>query len=72
MRCTDGWADPPDDRTATPAGERTRAYARLLVNGQLDGFDTELADGDRVAPVYPLVFCVQCRRGEAGSGDASA
>jgi molybdopterin converting factor small subunit len=63
---TDGWAPPPDDLpddwTANPAGERTRAFARILVNGRFnehrDGFDTALDDGDRVALVYPFVFCV--------------
>jgi molybdopterin converting factor small subunit len=64
---TRGWApidgdDVPGDLRANPDGERTRAYARILVNGQfnevLDGFDTELADGDRVALVNPFLFCV--------------
>jgi len=62
---TDGWADPPDDLPGTwrknPEGERTRAYARVCVNGKfnehLDGFDTRLADGDRVALIYPFIFC---------------
>jgi molybdopterin converting factor small subunit len=26
-------------------------------NEQLDGFDTELTDGDRVALMYPFMFC---------------
>jgi molybdopterin converting factor small subunit len=51
----------PDDWRANPPGERTRAYARVLVNGRfnehLDGFDTALADGDRVALAYPFIFC---------------
>jgi molybdopterin converting factor small subunit len=45
-----------------PEGEQTRAYARILVDGRfnenLDGFDTELTDGTRVALVNPFVFCV--------------
>lgn len=64
---THGWApidgdDVPGDTTKNPDGEQTRAYARILVNGtfneNLDGFDTELSEGDRVALVYPFVFCV--------------
>lgn len=60
-----GWADvddPPGTWRTNPEGERTRAYARVLVNGRFnehrDGFDTRLEDGDRVALVYPFVFCV--------------
>ena len=60
-----GWADvedPPGTWRANPEGERTRAYARVLVNGRfnehLDGFDTHLEEGDRIALVYPFVFCV--------------
>lgn len=53
--------DPPGDWARNPEGERTRAYARVLVNGRfnelLDGFATELEDGDRVALVYPFMFC---------------
>jgi molybdopterin converting factor small subunit len=60
-----GWAkylgDPPGRWERNPEGERTRAYARVLVNGRFnelhDGFATELADGDRVALVYPFMFC---------------
>lgn len=63
---TAGWANAPETLPGrwerNPEGERTRAYARVLVNGQfneiLDGFDTELSDGDRVALVYPFMFCV--------------
>ena len=64
---TRGWApidadDVPGDLRKNPDGERTRAYARILVNGQfnevLDGFDTELEPGDRVALVNPFLFCV--------------
>ncbi|MFC6726227.1 MoaD/ThiS family protein [Halobium palmae] len=60
-----GWAkldgDPPGTWRKNPEGEQTRAYARVLVNGRfnenLDGFDTELSDGDRVEVVYPFMFC---------------
>jgi molybdopterin converting factor small subunit len=60
-----GWAEPPTDLPGTwrknPEGEQTRAFARVLVNGtfneNLDGFDTELRDGDRVSLVYPFIFC---------------
>nr|WP_237561330.1 MoaD/ThiS family protein [Halostella pelagica] len=62
---TDGWADPPEELPGTweknPEGEQTRTYARVAVNGKfnehLDGFDTELDDGDRVALIYPFIFC---------------
>lgn len=53
--------DPPGRWERNPEGERTRAYARVLVNGRfnelLDGFATELDDGDRVALTYPFTFC---------------
>lgn len=62
---THGWAsveDPPGTWRKNPEGEQSRAFARVLVNGQfnenLAGFDTELRDGDRVALVKPFVFCV--------------
>ncbi|WP_144903519.1 MoaD/ThiS family protein [Halobellus captivus] len=64
---TRGWApidaaDVPGNLRKNPDGEQTRAYARILVNGQfnenLDGFDTELHDGDRVALVNPFMFCL--------------
>jgi len=64
---TRGWApidaaDVPGHLRKNPDGERTRAYARILVNGQfnenLDGFDTKLQDGDRVALVNPFLFCL--------------
>ncbi|MFB6092889.1 MAG: MoaD/ThiS family protein [Haloquadratum sp.] len=64
---TRGWApvdagDVPGDLRKNPEGEQTRAYARILINGKfnetLDGFDTELEDGDRVALVNPFLFCV--------------
>jgi molybdopterin converting factor small subunit len=60
-----GWV--PDDVKAAgswaknPEGEQTRAFARVAINGQfnehLDGLDTELEDGDRVALMYPFMFC---------------
>ncbi|HET7325164.1 MAG TPA: pterin cluster protein [Halococcus sp.] len=60
-----GWAKPPEQLPGTwtknPEGEQTRAYARICVNGRfnenLDGFDTELKDGDRVALMNPFMFC---------------
>lgn len=64
---TRGWApidadDVPGDLRKNPDGEQTRAYARILINGQfnenLAGFDTKLSEGDRVALVYPFMFCV--------------
>jgi len=64
---TRGWApidadDVPGDLRKNPDGEQTRAYARILVNGQfnenLAGFDTKLNEGDRVALVYPFLFCL--------------
>jgi molybdopterin converting factor small subunit len=62
---TDGWAPTPDELPGTwkknPAGDQTRTFARVAINGQfnehLDGFETELADGDRVALMYPFIFC---------------
>ncbi|MFB6165728.1 MAG: MoaD/ThiS family protein [Haloarculaceae archaeon] len=63
---TRGWApldeELPGSWRKNPEGEQTRAYARVCVNGRfnenLDGLDTELADGDRVALIYPFMFCV--------------
>ncbi len=60
-----GWAKPPAELPGTwaknPEGEQTRAYARVCVNGRfnehLGGFDTRLSDGDRVALLYPFMFC---------------
>ena len=61
-----GWAAAPEKLPGTwranPEGDRTRRYARVTINGvfneHLDGLDTELAEGDRVALMYPFVFCV--------------
>lgn len=61
-----GWAPRPEELPGTwkknPEGEQTRAYARVMVNGRFNehwaGLDTELEDGDRVALVYPFMFCV--------------
>ncbi|MFD1597381.1 MoaD/ThiS family protein [Halobellus rarus] len=64
---TRGWApidadDVPGELRKNPDGEQTRAYARILVNGQfnenLAGFDTKLNAGDRVALVNPFLFCL--------------
>lgn len=63
---TRGWAPGPEDLPGTwrknPEGEQSRAYARVCVNGRfnenLDGLDTTLEDGDRVALIYPFMFCV--------------
>ncbi|RQH00112.1 MoaD/ThiS family protein [Natrarchaeobius oligotrophus] len=60
-----GWADPPESLPGTwrknPPGEQTRTYARVCVNGRFnehaDGFETVLEDGDRVALIYPFMFC---------------
>jgi molybdopterin converting factor small subunit len=60
-----GWIRPPDELPGTwrknPEGEQTRAFARVCVNGRfnehLDGLDTPLSDGDRVALIYPFMFC---------------
>lgn len=61
-----GWAPTPEELPGTwrsnPDGEQSNRFARVLVNGtfneHLDGFDTELEDGDRVSLMYPFVFCV--------------
>jgi molybdopterin converting factor small subunit len=59
-----GWArvsELPGTWRKNPEGEQTRAYARIMINGRfnehLGGFDTELSDGDRVALVYPFMYC---------------
>ncbi|MWV38939.1 MoaD/ThiS family protein [Natrialba sp. INN-245] len=61
-----GWAPVPDELPGTwrknPEGDQTRPYARVCINGRFnehdDGFETELEDGDRIALVYPFMFCV--------------
>ncbi|ELY26117.1 pterin cluster protein [Haloferax sp. Atlit-109R] len=62
---TRGWARvdrPPGTWRKNPEGEQTQPYARVLVNGvfneNLDGFDTRLEDGDRVALMKPFLYCV--------------
>ncbi len=60
-----GWAPAPDELPGTwrknPDGEQTRTYARVCINGRfnehVDGFATELEDDDRVALIYPFMFC---------------
>ncbi|ELY62104.1 MoaD/ThiS family protein [Natronolimnohabitans innermongolicus] len=60
-----GWAPAPDELPGTwrknPEGEQTRPYARVLINGRFnehyEGFETELEEGDRIALVYPFLFC---------------
>ena len=60
-----GWAPAPEELPGTwtknPVGEQTVAYARILVNGHFNenenGFDTVLEECDRVALVYPFMFC---------------
>jgi len=63
---TRGWAPAPDELPGTwrknPEGEQTRKYVRVTVNGvfneHLDGLNTTLEDGARVALIYPFMFCV--------------
>lgn len=62
---TRGWVKAdhlPGTWRKNPEGEQTRAYARVMVNGHfnenLDGLDTKLEDGDRVALVNPFMYCV--------------
>lgn len=59
-----GWArveDPPGTWRKNPEGEQTRAFVRIMINGRfnehLGGFDAPLEDGDRVALVYPFMYC---------------
>ncbi|WP_049893849.1 pterin cluster protein [Halogranum rubrum] len=60
-----GWARLPAELPGTwrknPEGEQSRVYARICINGRfnehLGGFDAELHDGDRVALLYPFMFC---------------
>jgi molybdopterin converting factor small subunit len=61
---TRGWApveDAPGTWRKNPEGENTRCYARVCVNGRfnenLDGLDTKLTGDDRVALIYPFIFC---------------
>lgn len=63
---TEGWAPemeelPGDNYAKNPEGEQTRCYARVVVNGtfneHLEGLDTKLTDGDRVALIYPFIYC---------------
>lgn len=62
---TAGWAPEhetlPGTWSKNPAGERTRRYARVTVNGVFnehrDGLDTRLESGDRVGLLYPFIFC---------------
>lgn len=61
-----GWAPTPEELPGTwrknPEGEQTRKFVRVVVNGvfneHLDGLNTELENGDRVALIYPFTFCV--------------
>lgn len=61
-----GWAPELDEYPGVwrknPPGDQTRRYVRVTVNGvfneHLDGLDTRLEDGDRVALMYPFMFCV--------------
>ncbi|WP_440769056.1 MoaD/ThiS family protein [Natronorubrum sp. DTA28] len=60
-----GWARAPEELPGTwrknPEGEQTRAFARVCINGRFnehfEGLETELEDGDRVALIYPFMFC---------------
>lgn len=63
---TEGWVpemeDLPGNQYAkNPEGEQTRCYARILVNGtfneHLDGLDTRVQEGDRIALMYPFMYC---------------
>lgn len=61
-----GWAPRPERLPGAwrknPEGDQTRPYVRVTVNGtfneHLQGLETPLEDGDRVALVYPFMFCV--------------
>ncbi len=61
-----GWAPAPDELPGSwrknPEGEQTRKYVRVTVNGvfneHLEGLDTPIHDGDRIALMYPFMFCV--------------
>jgi molybdopterin converting factor small subunit len=63
---TEGWAPeleslPGENYAKNQEGEQTRVYARVAVNGtfneHLDGLDTDLEDSDRVAMIYPFIYC---------------
>ncbi|MEF8839444.1 MAG: pterin cluster protein [Haloarculaceae archaeon] len=63
---TDGWAPsdvglPGSNSAKNPEGEQTRRYARVTVNGvfneHIDGLDTVLENDDRVALMYPFIYC---------------
>lgn len=63
---THGWAPeredlPGENYAKNPEGEQTRRYARVVVNGtfneHLSGLDTPLDTGDRVALIYPFMYC---------------
>ncbi|WP_158059230.1 pterin cluster protein [Halorussus halophilus] len=62
---TRGWTKQPSDLPGTwrknPEGEQTRAYARVTINGtfneHIDGLDSQLTEGDRVALMYPFIYC---------------
>lgn len=61
-----GWAPAPNELPGTwrknPEGEQTKPFVRVTVNGvfneHLAGLDTKIEEGDRVALMYPFVFCV--------------
>ena len=62
----EGWAPeleslPGENYAKNQEGEQTRVYARVAVNGtfneHLDGLDTDLEDSDRVAMIYPFIYC---------------
>jgi len=63
---TEGWAPemedlPGENWAKNPEGEQTRCYARVAINGtfneHLDGLDTTLGADDRVALMYPFIYC---------------
>lgn len=63
---TEGWAPemgelPGENYAKNPEGEQTRCYARVVVNGvfneHIDGLDTLLEEDDRVALIYPFIYC---------------
>ncbi|MXV64288.1 pterin cluster protein [Natronorubrum sp. JWXQ-INN-674] len=56
------WARPPGELPGwRPDGEgQSRPYGRICINGRfsdnLDGLETRLEDGDRIALLYPFLF----------------